>query len=311
MKRILLASFIACSSCLLLWTMQGVVPLPPRTAETETEERGENENPLALEQYLQARYADPATGKVPAMALQNAMQELYQRHLLEKPTRINLKAWRTAGWQPVNDNFASLSVTGITYDPQHPQVFYFCTGEGWYNADASIGAGVWKSTDAGATWNQLPATNNANFQYCQKIMVHPASGDIYVGTKTGLRRSQDGGATFKKVLGLSGYSATSDAVADIEFTASGNVFACLGIFDVGGIYYSPNGDSGTWHKQTTGLPASGYQRVELATAPSNDNVAYAVMQSSGSDKVLGIYKTSDKGAHWASINEAGGSVEWA
>ena len=44
-------------------------------------------------------------------------------------------------WQQVNDYFPSLAITKITYDPNNTNVFYFCTGEGWFNADAVRGAG--------------------------------------------------------------------------------------------------------------------------------------------------------------------------
>ncbi|KRP08615.1 MAG: hypothetical protein ABR94_11185, partial [Sphingobacteriales bacterium BACL12 MAG-120802-bin5] len=150
-------------------------------------------------EFERMKKADPATGEIPADAVLSAWRELRDRGYF----RNNHSSYRSGdGWQLVNDFFPSLAVTKITYDPFNTNVFYFCTGEGWFNADAVRGAGVFKSEDAGATWTQLPSTDNSNFYYCQDIDVHPLTGDVYVATRTaGLQRSSDGGNTWQKVLG--------------------------------------------------------------------------------------------------------------
>ena len=70
--------------------------------------------------------------------------------------------WRTTDitqsapvWTPTNDLFANIAITTICASPLATQTFYFGTGEGYGNADAIRGNGIWKSTDGGATWNQL------------------------------------------------------------------------------------------------------------------------------------------------------------
>ena len=215
------------------------------------------------------------------------------------------------GWQQIDDFFPSLSVTRIAYDPNNTQIFYFCTGEGWYNADAVRGAGVFKSIDGGETWAQLTSTDTIIFDYCQDIVVHPVTSDVYVGTRSsGLQRSTDGGATWEKVLGF-GVGSLKNTICDIELTADGGVFASIGIFETDGIYFSPSGDAGTFVKQTTGLPGSGYFRIDMATAPSNANVAYSIYCNSSDYKVKGIYKTSDKGETWTEVNMPGGDDQLA
>ena len=256
-----------------------------------------------------SRTADPATGKIPSGAVMQAWHTLKARGYY--PTNVFRTEDEATGWQQINDFFPSLSVTRITYDPNNTQHFYFCTGEGWYNADAVKGAGVFASLDGGDTWAQLPSTANSTFDYCQDMVVHPLTSDIYVATRTGgLQRSSDGGATWEKVLGF-GVGASKNSVCDIELTADGGVFAAIGIFEQDGIYFSPSGDAGTFVKQTSGLPSSGYFRIEMATAPSDANVAYSIYCNSSDYKIKGIYKTTNKGASWTEINRPENNYDFA
>lgn len=255
------------------------------------------------------RTADPASGKIPSGAVMNAFNSLKSRGFYNSNDLF--KTTEATGWQQINDFFPSLAVTRITYDPNNTQIFYFCTGEGWYNADAVKGAGVFKSIDGGETWEQLASTANINFDYCQDIVVHPTTSDIYVATRiAGVQRSTDGGATWEKVLGF-GIGSTRNSVCDLELTADGGVFAALGIFETDGIYFSTSGDAGTFVKQTTGLPVTGYFRIEMATAPSDANVAYSIFCNSTDYKVKGVYKTTDKGATWQEINLPENNNEFA
>ncbi|MCS6916940.1 MAG: hypothetical protein RMK52_09575 [Chitinophagales bacterium] len=212
---------------------------------------------------------------------------------------------RNAEWQLINDFFPTLAISKIVYDPNQPHTFYFCTGEGWYGLGMVAGSGVWKSTDAGASWFHLPSTAIPAFSYCQDIDVHPVTGHIYVSTLYGgLQRSTDGGNTWQRVLNPPG--TLNKGICDLEITQNGNLFAATGIFTNGAIYYSATGDSGTWTKITGGFPQSGIFRVELATAPSNDNVVYAVACNNTTYAIKGIYKTVDKGASWEELPLPGG-----
>src|SRR5258706_15851785 len=107
------------------------------------------------------------------------------------------------------DFFANIAVTSLTYNPLNTQELYFGTGEGYSNADAARGLGIWKSADGGTTWNQLASTNNSNFYYVNRLVVHQTTGDIYAATNSGLFRSQDAGATWTKVLGSGVGAATN------------------------------------------------------------------------------------------------------
>lgn len=198
-------------------------------------------------------------------------------------------------WQAVDDFWANIAISCIAYDPTNTNVFYVGTGEGWYNVDAQYGGGVWKTTDGGATWSVLSATTSSTFRYVQKILVHPITGDVYVGTNNGIRRSTNGGTTFSSVL--------SGFIADIEIGADNNLYAATGnVFTAGNIYSSASGNSGTWTSiNGNGFPTSGIGRVEISTAPSDANVLYALTQDLSTYDVGGIYRSADKGATWSSL----------
>jgi hypothetical protein len=207
----------------------------------------------------------------------------------------------TPVWTPIND-LQELAVSTIVQSPINTNIMYFGSGEGWSNIDAVRGTGIYKSTNGGATWAQLSSTNNSNFYYNQKLVIKDVSGTEYLfaATRSGLRRSTDGGTTWTKVLG-SGLTATSDRIADIELAANGDLYASAGIFQTDGIYKST--DNGTnWTKLSGGgLPASGYERIELACAPSNSARIYALFQHSTNNTCSGIYRSSDSGASWTSL----------
>ena len=60
------------------------------------------------------------------------------------------------------------------------------------------GSGVYKSTDAGATWN--PANSGLGYAWVERVVVDPASpSTIYACTKQGIGKSIDGGATWDTV----------------------------------------------------------------------------------------------------------------
>ncbi|GAA4024481.1 hypothetical protein GCM10022409_05610 [Hymenobacter glaciei] len=218
-------------------------------------------------------------------------------------------------WSNVNSFLSNLAVTTIAAGPASlPPAMYCGTGEGYNNGGAIQGAGIWKSTDGGATWTQLASTNSSNFYYVQKVLVHPVSGDVYAATRSGLWRSQNGGTTWTLVLATTVSPATATPrVADIEIAADNTLFAALGIFSTDGIYRSATGDAGSWTKLNTlpgsGLPTTGYNRIEVACAPSDANRVYALFQSSASGTpFLNIYRSMDKGNTWVTMARPGATA---
>lgn len=200
-------------------------------------------------------------------------------------------------WTNVSPTYSNVAITCMDYDPTNPQIMYYGTGEGYLNADALRGEGLWKSIDGGMTWDQLPATANNFFYYCHKIEVDDA-GNLYVGTKNGLWKSTDKGNTFYKVLGQ-GTGAGGDWITDIEIAGDGDIFAACGgtgIYRTEVTLGTNQGEAGQWTRLTVN-PGSGYSRIELAAGKAQADVIYAVAeinQSSGN-----VLRSTNGGDNWA------------
>ena len=219
-------------------------------------------------------------------------------------------------WNHVNDFWDNLIVCNIAYNPANTQEFYVGTGEGWFNADAQRGGGIWKTSDGGVTWANLPATypgaynSSSHFHYVNKIVIKN-DGTIFAATRGyftntgGIMRSIDGGANWTRVLSQYVSGTYRDWAADIEIAANGDLYASMGISSAGQVYKSlnaSNGASGTWTNLSANIGMAGAKRVELACAPSSSNVIYAVAQGgSGDNDVEWFKKSIDGGTTWSTL----------
>lgn len=200
----------------------------------------------------------------------------------------------TPVWTAIDNFMTNLAVTGLVSDPTNPSVFYACTGEGYFNVDAARGAGVFKSTDGGATWAQLPSTTG--FTRCQRILVTPTGTVLVAERNNGLQRSINGGTTWTKVLGtgLGITGAASNFAYDVDVAADGSIFATLD----GSVHKSTN-DGATFGAAQT-LPVT-LGRVEIACAPNDANYAYALIENG--NVVNGIARTTNGGTTWTARTE--------
>ncbi len=218
-----------------------------------------------------------------------------------------------ATWAPLTDNQPSLAIGSLALDPSNPDTIYAGTGEENFYYDTMYGAGVLKSTDAGATWTQLPTGPfvGSNFYppaRIGQISVHPSNGQILLAaidrfnrsTDAGVYRSADGGMTWTQTL--HGTVAT-----DVTFDPNNGSIAYAGLgyaSGVAGVYKSL--DAGlTWSKLTgTGsnlLPATGLGAVTLAISRSSSSTLYAAVENNSTSGLLGLYKTVDGGANWTQL----------
>jgi hypothetical protein len=209
----------------------------------------------------------------------------------------------TPAWVPANDFLSTLSISGICQDPTNTNIMYFCTGESFFNGDAVFGNGVFKSTDHGVTWVQLPGTSTLN--RCSKILCD-AAGNVYVSTigisiAVGLQRSSDQGATW---VSINPFSTTS-RIVDFEISSTGTMHVSAGLFSaagVGGYRFNTNPATATttnWSSAATlfAFPAGNNSRTELACV---GNTVYASLGLSSS-KIEAIAKSVDGGNNWTTI----------
>jgi photosystem II stability/assembly factor-like uncharacterized protein len=221
--------------------------------------------------------------------------------------------WKTTNggtsWQPLSDFEASLSIDSIALDPQNSAIVYAGTGE------SIDGAGVLRSADGGASWDQLgadvfdDATGGARIR---AVVLDPTplspptlqnllnSRKIYVASDDGLYRSLDGGQTWTQALA----GKFTDAVVDP--TSPALVYAAE---QKVGIHKSTNyGAPGFWSPLIDGsqeLPSSGFRRINLAIVPdpsTSGSLLFASMEDfKNVGQFKGIWKSANDGGNWSRV----------
>ncbi len=177
-------------------------------------------------------------------------------------------------------------------------VWYYGTGEHYGIVNAAgftsrfSGDGIFKSTDAGVTWTQLPSTvsNSPTTLYQMRDfdfvweMATDASNlvedEVYAAVANGVWRSINGGTSWTPVLGLDTSITQISEYSDIVITSAGVLYAAISSETPGrGIWRSDDGI--TWTNITpTGFAAS-YRRIEIGIAPSDDTQVYFIAETPG------------------------------
>jgi Sortilin, neurotensin receptor 3, len=228
--------------------------------------------------------------------------------------------WKTinAGttWAPIFDEQPSYSIGEITLDPSNPDIVWVGTGENVSGRHVGWGDGVYRSLDAGQTWQSMGL---AASQHIGRILVDPrdskvvlvaAEGPLWsAGGERGVYRSSDGGVTWKTVLQIDENTGVTDlefdpANPDVIYAAAyqrrRHVWGFLGGGAKSGVWKST--DSGvSWRELETGLPEGDMGKIGLATTPANPAIVYATIEAN--EKERGFYRSLDRGESWEKRNE--------
>jgi surface protein len=220
-----------------------------------------------------------------------------------------------AGWTKVDDLWDNIAISCIAYAPNATQTFYVGTGEAY--GGGVRGAGIWRTTNGGTTWTRMAGTEptGTNFNFIQKIVVR-ANGEVLATTR-GLFINQGGvmkfdGTNWTKVLaprsgvGVAVDNTTFDWGCDIEIAANGDIYASTGFSQTQGKVYKSTDGGNTWTELPNAVAgATNPSRIELAVAPSNPNIIYAVAQNdnpSNNNQDVGMFrKSTDGGATWTNL----------
>jgi photosystem II stability/assembly factor-like uncharacterized protein len=222
--------------------------------------------------------------------------------------------WRStdfgANWVPIFDDQSTGSIGAIAVAPSNPNIIYVGSGAGIIRPDLAIGNGIYKSTDAGRTWQHLGLRDS---QMIAAIAVDPANADrLFVAVlghpygpnpERGVFRSTDGGRTFEKVLFKDDYTSANEVLLDARnpnvlyatlWSQQQSFIEGQGFGNAGmGIFKSTDGGT-TWTQLAEGLPS--ILQANIAIAPSDSNILYAAIAPGQGP--IGFYKSTDGGAHW-------------
>lgn len=188
--------------------------------------------------------------------------------------------WKTVNegvtWEPVFDAEITGSIGDIAIAPSDPDQVWVGTGEANIFRSSHAGAGIYKSTDAGAAWSHVGLTET---QTIGRVLVHPTDPDVvWVAASgheyrdnpdRGVYKTTDGGRSWRKVLYVDEMTGAIDLVLHPD--------------DPGTLY------AATWQRRRSKFNDP---RNEPAFTGSDDHFT-------GS----GVWKSTDGGERWTPIND--------
>ncbi len=220
-------------------------------------------------------------------------------------------------WEPIFDGQATGSIGALAVAPSDPDVLYVGSGEGLQRPDLSVGDGMFKSTDGGKTWAHLGL---ADVQQIGAVAVHPGDPEVVwvaalghpygPNEQRGVFKTQDGGASWRKVLYLDENTGAIAVVldpsdpevvyADLWAARQGPWENAAWEGQTSGLYKSADGGE-NWSRLSGGLPGAeqGLGRIGIGIAPSDPSRLYATVDAREGG---GIYRSDDAGRSWALIS---------
>lgn len=230
--------------------------------------------------------------------------------------------WRSTDYGLIWKNISgklpgtSASVGAIAVAPSEPSVIYVGTGEDDIRNDMIPGDGIYKSSDAGKTWEYAGLKETRTIS---RIVVDPQNpnvvyassmGHVFVpDPNRGVFKSTDGGKTWKKILFVDDKTGAIDLVMDPHNPEL--LYATMwqaqrmpwGLNDGGpgsGLYKTTDGGE-TWTNLThdKGFPTGTLGRIGVSLVASQPYIVYAIVQA----KDGGVFRSDDGGATWTKVND--------
>lgn len=265
---------------------------------------------------LQFRYVGPPGNRVSAVVSPPGNKQVYYAGAASGGV------WKSTDggvvWKPIFDKQQSQSIGALAVAPSNHDIVWAGTGESWVRSGISIGDGVYKSTDGGATWTNMGLKLTGRIS---RVIIHPTNPDIvYVGAvghgygpqkERGVYRTKDGGKTWEQTLFVNENTGVSEIAMDatnpnILFAGTWEfVITTWGKYSGGtgsGVFKSTDGGT-TWKRLTPaqGLPESPLGKIAVAIAPSNPQRVYALIETGWNGKGS-LWRSEDGGEQWRVVN---------
>ena len=220
-------------------------------------------------------------------------------------------------WKSVFDGQPISSIGSIAVAPSDPNVVWVGSGEANIRGNVAEGNGIYRSTDAGETWEHVWIAEGQ----IGTIAVHPDNPDVAFaavlgspfgpGPDRGVFRTTDGGTTWQKVL----YKDEDTGASDVCFHPSNPRILFAGLWQTrrspwgmtsggagSGLYVSRNGGD-TWKRlEGKGLPAGIWGRVGVRVAESEPKRVFALIEAEEG----GLFRSEDGGKKWTRVSASRG-----
>lgn len=228
--------------------------------------------------------------------------------------------WKTTdygqSWKNISDGyFATPSIGAIRVANSDSDIVYVGTGSDGIRSNIITGKGMYKSTDAGKSWESIGLEKVGQIG---AVEIDPSSPDrVFVAAigqafepnpERGVFRTLNGGKSWEKVF----FHSDSIGVSDLEFAPDNAYTIYAGLWQVdrkpwtirsggteGGIYKSTDGGD-TWEKLENGLPTGLIGKVDLAVSADDPDRLYALIEAPQGEG--GLFRSDDRGASFELVS---------
>tara|TARA_R110000787_G_scaffold28923_4_gene78747 strand:+ start:25157 stop:28309 length:3153 start_codon:yes stop_codon:yes gene_type:complete len=228
--------------------------------------------------------------------------------------------WKTEDggrkWENISDGFFGGSIGAIAVSTDDPNVMYVGGGESTVRGNVSSGYGVWKTENAGQSWEHIGLKKS---RHIPRIVIHPRDhntvfaavlGNIYKPTADrGIYKSTDGGKTWENKLFVNENAGAVDLIMDatnprILYASTWNLRRTPYSLSSGGdgsaLWKSTDsGETWTEISKNEGFAEGILGNIGVTVSPVNNNTVWAIVENK--DKG-GVYKSTDGGETWKLIN---------
>ncbi len=219
-------------------------------------------------------------------------------------------------WTPIFDDQPVHSIGALAIFQANPDVVWAGTGEGNTRNSVSVGNGIYRSLDAGRTWTHLGL---ADSERIHRIALHPTNPNVAYACapgklwgenpERGVFKTEDGGATWKKIL----YVDEKTGCGDLAMDPANPNKLIAGMWEHrrwpwffrsggpgSGMYVSVDGGA-HWKRRTEddGLPAGNLGRMGIAFFRGDSQIVYALVEAEKS----ALLRSEDGGWTWKKVNE--------
>lgn len=228
--------------------------------------------------------------------------------------------WRTIDggqhWENISDGFFGGSIGAIEVAPSDANVIYAGGGEKTVRGNVSYGYGIWRSVDAGDTWEQAGLKDS---RHIPRIRVHPEDhnivyaavlGDLFKDSEErGIYKSSDGGRSWRQVLFVNARSGAVDLILDpnnprIIYASTWRVHRNPWELSSGGegsALWKSTDEGESWENISgrEGLPGGTWGISGIAVSPVNSKRVWAIIENEKG----GVYRSDNGGKTWKQVND--------
>ncbi|MGA1379607.1 MAG: WD40/YVTN/BNR-like repeat-containing protein [Chitinophagaceae bacterium] len=250
--------------------------------------------------------------------------------VVANPTTVYVGAasggvWKTENggqsWNPIFDEQPIQNIGSIAIQQSNPNVVWVGTGEGNPRNSLNLGAGIYKSLDAGKSWKKMGLDKTICIH---RVVIDPANPNtVYAAAignpyaehpERGVFKTTDGGETWSKILYVNDTTGCADLVMDPS--NPNKLIASMWQFRRkpwelksggagSGLYMTVDGGK-SWKKmgKEEGMPEGPLGRIGIAFARSMPSRVYAKVEATKN----GLYKSDDGGFNWQLVNSNAADV---